>query len=82
MYMMPPGVKTVTDEEILTYMESSEDPAFTAAEIADAVGMTVEGVRNRLQELEKQDRIYSKKPGSRTVIWWAGCDHPDPDCSA
>jgi len=78
---MPPGVKTVTDSEILEFMKASCDPAFTTGELAEALGMTTEGMRNRLQALEEAGVIYSKKPGLRTVIWWAGCDHPHPECS-
>jgi len=79
---MPPGVKTVTDSEIISYMKSSDEPAFTTGELAEEMGMTPEGMRNRLKELEASEAIYSKKPGRRTVIWWAECDHPHPDCSA
>lgn len=82
MGVMPPGVKTVTDEEILSFMRESPDPAFTAGEIAEAVGMSPEGVSNRLADLEQRGEVYRKKPGRRTVIWWAECDHPDPACSA
>lgn len=78
---MPPGVKTVTDPEIVSYMEQSRDPAFTTGELADALGMTTEGMRNRLEELQKQGHVHKKKPGRRTVMWWAECDHPEPACS-
>jgi len=72
----------VSDTKILTYMRESDDPAFTAGELAEQFEMTTEGVRNRLQQLIESGDVFSKKPGKRTVIYWARCDHPHPACSA
>lgn len=67
---MPQGRKTVSDSEIVALMQDSCDPAFTASEIAEEVGMTKDGVYNRLQELYEAGEIEKKKPQPTTVIWW------------
>jgi len=67
---MPQGKQTVSDPEILSQMENAEGPAVTASELADACGMSVEGMRNRLQALASRGAIGRKKTGHRTVIWW------------
>jgi predicted ArsR family transcriptional regulator len=78
---MARGVRTVNDSEIVNYMREEDDPAFTAGELAEELGMTSEGMRNRLEELCENGCVHKKKPGHRTVLWWANCDHPDPACS-
>lgn len=67
---MGQGKKTVDDDEILRAMLDRGEPAYITSEVADMVGMTREGTRGRLQQLEEEGRIYSKKPSSRIVIWW------------
>jgi predicted ArsR family transcriptional regulator len=66
---------TVTDEEILDAMKRAGEPAFITSEIADMVGMSTEGVRNRLQDLESDGMVCSKKPSQRTLIWWPRENH-------
>lgn len=75
MLVMPQGKMTVPDDEIVRAMVERGDPAYTTSEIADMVGMTSEGVRNRLSDLESEGRIKSKKPSSRTVLWWPAENH-------
>jgi predicted ArsR family transcriptional regulator len=79
---MPQGEKTVTDAEIIRWMDESPEPAFTTAEIADNFDMTVEGIRGRLDSLQEGDAVYRKKPTSRTVIWWTDTDYDDSALSA
>ena len=67
---MVQGKQTITDDEIVGEMRSAADPAFTTSELAAVFGLTTEGIRGRLKQLEQGDRIQSKKPSSRTVIWW------------
>jgi|AntRauMinimDraft_3_1070383.scaffolds.fasta_scaffold04278_2 predicted ArsR family transcriptional regulator len=67
---MVQGKRTITDDEIVERMRAVSDPAFTTSELASEFGLTTEGIRGRLKQLESEDRIQSKKPSSRTVIWW------------
>jgi len=67
---MPQGRKTVSDSEIVAVMKNSGDPAFTASEIAEEVGMTKDGVYNRLEKLHDNGVIRRKQPQPTTVIWW------------
>lgn len=79
---MVQGEMTVTDDEILAVMERSDDPAFITSELADEFDMTTEGIRRRLNQLEREGRIHKKKPSARTVIWWADSDHDESAFSA
>jgi predicted ArsR family transcriptional regulator len=74
---MPQGQRTVTDEDILSLMNDSEDAAFTAAELAAELGMSDEGMRHRLRQLAERGKIESKKPSVRTLIWWPAGDYSD-----
>jgi len=78
---MVQGKRTVTDDEIVDWMRESPDPAFTTSEIAEVFDMTVEGMRNRLNDLADEGRIKVKKPGTRTAIWWIGAGQSLPVCS-
>jgi len=42
---MPQGRQTVTDDEIVAFMEGSDHPAFVASEIADEFGISTEAAR-------------------------------------
>lgn len=66
---------TVSDNEIVAAMREADDPAFTTSEVAEMVGLSTEGARGRLDELEQKNGVYRKKPSSRTVIWWVEADH-------
>jgi len=79
---MPQGEKTVDDREIVEYMHSHSDPAYTTAELADKFDISTEGMRRRLEELKEADRVLKKKPSSRTVIWWCDQDHGAESFSA
>jgi len=72
---MPQGQRTVTDDEIIDWVRSHPDPAFTTAEIAAPFDIGTEAMRGRLKSLAEDGHIRMKKPGVRTVIWWADDDH-------
>lgn len=74
---VPQGKQTVTDNEIVETMNAHPDPAFTTGELAEMFGMTVEGIRHRLESLHDEGRIYRKKPTPRTVIWWVESDYSE-----
>jgi len=65
----------VSDDEIVAYMQQSDEPAFVAQEIGDVFGIHRETARHRLDSLAKSGRIHRKKPSERTVIWWSHADH-------
>jgi len=74
---MAQGKQTVTNQEIKDVMTESSDPAFTTSEIAAQFGLSVEGMRGRLEELAEKGEVLKKKPGPRTVLWWVREDQRD-----
>lgn len=66
-----PGRKPrITDEEILDVFRSSTDPVLTTGEVASEVDITHRGVRDRLEQLEEEGKVRSKKVGARAMVWW------------
>jgi len=70
---MPQGVRSVTDDELVEWIRSLDDPAYTTTEIADGVGMGVEGTRNRLTDLA-DDGVINCKIAGRSAVWWVDAD--------
>ena len=64
-----PRTKDVEDGTILSLFDDSDAPFMTAGELADAVGMSRQGMHNRLLELHDAGEIERKKTG-RTIGWW------------
>lgn len=62
--------REVSDEDILRAIALHPDPVVKAAEVAEQVGMTNQGVNNRLTQLVEEDRITRKDVGARAVIYW------------
>jgi predicted ArsR family transcriptional regulator len=60
----------ITDEEILEVFRSTSDPVLTTAEVASEFEITHRGIRDRLEKLEKEGALESKKVGARAVVWW------------
>ena len=58
------------DHEIVTVFEAADEPVLSAPEIAEAVGMTRQGVTYRLNQLEAEGIVARKRLGSRAVAWW------------
>ncbi|WP_135851107.1 winged helix-turn-helix domain-containing protein [Halorussus salinus] len=66
-----PGRKPqVSDDEILTIFQESEDPVLVASEVADQLPISRRGVYKRLKKLRDQGQIKSKKAGGRSMVWW------------
>lgn len=66
-----PGRKPkITDEEILDAFRSSSEPVLATSEIASEFDITHRGVRDRLEKLEKDGVLRSKKVGARAKVWW------------
>lgn len=69
--MPSPGRKRdVSDAEILQAIALHPDPIVTASEVADAVGITSQGVNSRLQELVEVDLVVRKDVGARAAVYW------------
>lgn len=64
------GVRTVSDNEIISVIDNIEGPAATASEVAAKVDMSKEGIYNRLEQLEQSGELNRKQPQPTTVIWW------------
>jgi len=68
--------QSVTEQDILKVFDYEDDPVLTATEVSEGlrrfgVQITSEGVRNRLEEMNKKDLVSRKKVGARAVGWWA-----------
>ncbi|WP_092662273.1 winged helix-turn-helix domain-containing protein [Halorientalis persicus] len=61
---------SVSDVEILREMAISPDPVLTAVELAERIDMSQQGAHSRLESLEDQQYVRSKKAGSRARVWW------------
>ena len=59
-------------EDVTAVFESREDYAepLTASEIADELGCSRRTALNKLNELEGDTDITSKKVGARSRVWW------------
>ena len=64
-----PRSKSISDEEILALFDEHDAPYMTAKEVADKVGMSRQGMHNRLEELADNGELENKNTG-RTVGWW------------
>lgn len=67
----PAGRKpTVSDEEILKVFQNASDPVLTASEVADKFSIGRRGILKRLDNLEDEGILISKKIGGRRTVWW------------
>lgn len=60
----------ITDSEILAVFRSTSDPVLTTGEVASQLDITHRAVRDRLEKLDDNKRIKSKKVGARAKVWW------------
>jgi predicted ArsR family transcriptional regulator len=60
----------ITNDQILSVFRSSSDPVLTTGEVASQFDITHRGIRDRLEKLERQDILESKKVGARAKVWW------------
>lgn len=68
---MPPGPDPEhSAADILQFFVESPDPAFVASEIADRLGSSTQGARNRLDRLVEEGYLGKKEPGARTTLYW------------
>lgn len=60
----------VTNDEILGVFERASEPVLTASEVADRLSVGRRGILTRLEVLEEDGLLRSKKVGARSVVWW------------
>ncbi|WP_431357803.1 FaeA/PapI family transcriptional regulator [Haloarcula marina] len=60
----------VTDEEIIETVRSADPPFVTTGDIAEAVCLSTERARQRLNKLNEQGTIDRMKVGSSAVVYW------------
>lgn len=60
----------ISDSEILEIFRSATDPVLTTSEVASEVEITHRGLRDRLENLEAEGLLESKKVGARAKVWW------------
>ncbi|WP_247010815.1 hypothetical protein [Halorientalis litorea] len=65
-------IPRVSDEDLLDVFRSTADPVLSTAEVADAVPIKRRGTLNRLQSLEEDGELESKRIGGRNTVWWLG----------
>lgn len=58
------------DREFIRAMVLSPDPIATAPELAEELGMTQQNAHKRLQALEEEGLVRSKKIGAAARAWW------------
>jgi len=60
----------ISDAEILAVFKLENDPVLTASEIAKRLDMGRRGTLSRLENLEEEGFLRSKKVGGRSMVWW------------
>lgn len=61
----------VSNCEVLEVVLLHPDPAMSAAEVADSVGVTRQAADRYLRKMAKEDLVRSSKVGA-SRIWWVG----------
>lgn len=59
-----------TDEEIMDIIRSADPPFVTTRDIAEAVSLSSERARQRLNRLDSNGQIDRTKVGSSAVVYW------------
>ena len=62
--------QSVSDEDILYFFETSEQPIHSAGDIAEQFGLSRQQSHRRLGELETQDELRRIELGQRNTAWW------------
>jgi LexA DNA binding domain. len=61
--------RSTDDMELMEAICNADGPAASTSEVAEAVGMTRQGVSHRLQQLADKGIVNCKNAGSG-LIWW------------
>lgn len=67
---MSPRPKSFTDDELIQCVENHQKPFATVPYLCDQLGVSSTAVSERLQQLESENRIESKKVGASARVWW------------
>jgi predicted ArsR family transcriptional regulator len=78
----PGPAPTDTDEDILNLFRQTTDPVLTTTEVADQLSIGRRATLNRLQALENEGRLQSKKAGAKSTVWWAASDSDSSSAGA
>lgn len=62
--------RRVSDDELLAAIYTHLDPAVTASDIADRVGLTPQAVNKRLPRLINEGYVRKKEVGASAVVYW------------
>lgn len=66
-----PRTVSVPDEEILNAFSCSESPIATVRDLEKQLALQADSIRVRLKQMEEEEeKVNSKKVGSRAVVWW------------
>jgi Fic family protein len=65
----------VSDAEIISAFQDSEDAFLTAAEVAEKFDITQQAAHSRLAGLHERGVLHRKKAGARAVGWWLSDDY-------
>lgn len=63
----------ISDDEILEVFRATSEPVLSTSEVASEFSITHRGIRDRLEKLESEGSLKSKKVGAKAIVWW------DPD---
>lgn len=66
---MPGKSSRIRDYEILELFSDSTDPVLSTTEVAELLSLTNPGAKHRLENLERNGYLQSKKAGN-AIIWW------------
>jgi predicted transcriptional regulator len=68
--MCPWSSQKMSDDEILETIQSHEDRAVTAVDLAEVLDLTSTRIAQRLNKLNEAGKVRKKKVGGRAVVWW------------
>lgn len=66
--------ETVTLNDVLDVVRSTENPIVTTKDVASALDCTTEAARQKLTRLHEKGRVKRRTVGSRAVVWWLAAD--------
>lgn len=67
---------SMSDQEILEYMQENRRPFVTSSEVAEVADVARQNAYRRLQRLYESDKIEKYQAGASAVCWWLPEDQP------
>lgn len=71
---MPGRPPTVTTEEVIRAIALHPEPVVAANDIADEIGLTPPGARERMKTLVEEGYLQKKTVGSGGLVFWLTAD--------